>query len=558
MRFGQLSLVGIALLAAAVPAASGQAPKAFTRGFGVSPLRVSVAPRPGARVVTGFTVSNADTRGPAQYMIKLWDLGQNESGAVSRVPLGRGARSCAPWVDAPPTVTVPAGSSRKIRVAVRCPPGARGAYYAILSVSPVLSARQQDMRVAVRPTVGVWLEVAVPRPAPSRLDTEQVLYEAGRGAAVPSVLLSVKNAGLWKKPVQGDVLIYHRPGHFPLRTSVPYGRDGRPLQVYPGMTLALRCPLARRLEPGTHRVSVRLDLTQRAQARKEFQLEVPGGTTGAAIAGEPAAKRELDLDLSVQPSVVEITTPPGGRRTLAIRVRNRDLRKAHVQVDVTKARMERNGMLTYVEAGDTDAAPWLTVSPVSFDLGPNRSTAVRVQASIPRSGETAAPLIRVLRLQAEAPSTPDHADWASGGEYPVLIVIQDPRAPAASLETVSFDVVRPNRQQNPTAAVILVKNTGGKVARAYGRITLERTSGEEIAYMDIGASQGELILPGGEREFRMPLPTLDKGEFRIRAEISPGPGGGEKAVAEEEFETYTDIPEGLKKASEEPSETGGI
>jgi hypothetical protein len=88
------------------------------------------------------------------------------------------------------------------------------------------------------------------------------------------------------------------------------------------------------------------------------------------------------------------------------------------------------------------------------------------------------------------------------------------------------------------------------VAKASGRIVLERANGQEIAYMDIGMYQPELILPGGEREFRMAIPTLDKGRFRIRAEISPGPGGGEKAIVEEEFETYTEIPEGLRDTEE--------
>ena len=116
----------------------------------------------------------------------------------------------------------------------------------------------------------------------------------------------------------------------------------------------------------------------------------------------------------------------------------------------------------------------------------------------------------------------------------------------ANLETTSFDVVRLDPKQNPSAAVLRVRNMGGKVARPYGRILLERTTGQEIARMDIGASQSEFILPGSEREFRMPFPPLDRGKFRIRAEISPGGKGSKTLHAEEIFTAQAAIPEGLR------------
>jgi len=197
------------------------------------------------------------------------------------------------------------------------------------------------------------------------------------------------------------------------------------------------------------------------------------------------------------------------------------------------------------------------VSPTQMTIGPRRSGVFRVQITVPRGSNAAISSVRAVRIRAVAPGV-DEEGWASSGEYPVLIVAHNPKATSASLECKATELVRRSAQHNPTATILRLRNTGGRIARASGRVFLERTSGQEIAHMDIGAYEPELILPGGEREFRMRIPPLDKGTFRIRAEIFPGPGGGEKAVVEEEFETYIDIPEGLKKASEEPSETGVI
>ena len=535
-----LWLILVPLIGAAQP------PEDFATGFGVSPLKVTAEVRPGSRTTAAFTISNPGTRGIGTYTIRVTDLEQSESGAISAVTVGLGVRSCGDWIDVPTEVDIPAGSSEQIIVSISCPPGSMGGYYALLVVGIRRAETEEIMAIAVRPTISVIFEVIIPAPGISHLETKELHYNSGTADTPPQIALEVENTGVWKKEVEGDVLVYDRSGDFPVRTSIPYKRDGTPYVVYPGMTLSFDCPVPRLLEPGTHRVSVRLQLTPRVEARKEFELVVPEKASAKAIPARAGEKFEFDVDLLVEPDLFEVTIPPGGLRTLPIKVRNNDTREAHVRVQITEAVMEPSGMLTFPDAPPKESLSWLSVSEETFDIAPNRQQAIRLEAAIPRDNPPQFPVMGVVRLQVEAAATEYHDDWASGGEFAVLVVVMDPKTPPANLEIVSLDLVRPSPDKNPAAAVVRLKNTGGKVAKTRGILKLERKSGVEILHKDIGDVQSELILPGSEREFRLPLGPLDEGDFRVRAEFATLGKDAVKVKSEETFTSLSEIPPGLR------------
>jgi len=539
----------LSLMILSASIAQAQPMRGLDRGFGVSPSYVSVQVQPGERIHATMTLSNLGRRGTGIYAIEVSDLGQSEQGAVTPVPHGQGARSCVEWIEVPAEVQIPAGGNRKIRVPIRCPAGATGAYYAILNVTVApATAEDRDMVVAVQPAIGVTLEVKTPHPAPSHLEPAALMYRTGAGGTSPSLLLSVRNTGVWKKSIEGDILVYDRPGQFPVRAPVPYRNSGNPHEVYPGQTVRLNCPLPRRLRAGNHSVSVRLRLTENAQARRSFQLHVPAQAAGtaetSAWAGE---KAEFDVDLSVEPPFVEIAIPPGGRRAIGIKVRNADTREVRVSGEITRARMEPDGMFTYPDISPDQAVDWLAISPETFRLEPKRSTTVRAQVSIPAEGLDPMPLVGVVRLQAVVPEAARSGEWSAGGEFPVVIIVQDPQLPQAQLEIESLRIVRSAPGQNPSAAVLEVRNSGDKVARVEGRILFERAGGQEIARMDIGRSQPELILPGSKREFRMTLGPLDDGTFRVQAEIAMAGMEGSKKRARTTFDSAISVSVNVQK-----------
>lgn len=517
-------------------------PAGFNRGFGVSPSRLQVDVRPGRQAAAVFSLSNLGRGGASSYTIEIHDLGQNDAGGVLPVPVGSGARSCAGWTDVPARVSVPGGSSRDVEVKINCPPGARGAYYAVLKLDMERAESGGRMTVAVRPSIGISLEVRVPGPATAHLEAKELVYDPGREGSLPALGLRIENTGQRKKPVEGDAVLYDRPGQFPLRVPSPYGGRGGPVVVYPGLFVRQNWPLPRPLPPGRHRVSIRLRLDERVTARKDFELEVPAGGDFGSAEARSVDKTEMDVGLLVEPDLVEMSIPAGGHRTVPLRLRNEDTREASVRASVMRARMETNGMFTYAADDDTIVTSRLDVEPDRVVVQPGRAAVLRLRAGVPRGGTISDTGVWVVLLRAEAGATEYHDDWRSGGEFPVPVIFHDPRDPPPELETADLEIIRPGPGKNPTAAVLRVRNTGGRAARATGGFILERTDGETVATMKIGAFAPEIILPGSEREFRMPVPLLDRGGFRLRAELHPGVAGGGSAKAEEVFSMENNVP----------------
>jgi hypothetical protein len=522
--------------------------------FAVSPLRFSATTSPGGTVSGTFIIQTRNTKAPTRFAVEVADVGQRNNGTPTPVALGKGSRSCASWIAIPAQLEVPTDTRREVPYTLRCPASSSGSYHAFLLVRLERARERRPFATLVEPEMAVELDVCVRGPARMRVTVDDFVIEAGPDALTHHASLQITNNGVWKTSIEGDVLLYAQSGGWPVRCRLPEGTGGRPLSLYPGITLTLKCRLPRALSSGHYGALVRLLLNGKVEARSRFDLDL--STAGAQPShGTLTERAELDVPLLVEPDVVEVSAPPGARRTAAIRIRNQAQQSASLKLDVANVRLEADGMLTVSQSTTGNGQNWVTVSPGALTLRPKASAAAHVYVQVPRDANSGSSSVKAVLIRGASSAGRDSEGWASSAEFPVLIVVQDPKSSAASLLAVGSDIVRKSPQHNPTAVALTFTNAGGRVAKATGRITLERTSGQEIAHMDIGAAQPELILPGGEREFRMPIPPLDKGKFRIRAEISPGPGGGEKAVAEEEFETYVDIPEGLRDAVETPPAT---
>lgn len=537
----------LALLICLASSVSAQPPEDFNRGFGVSPPSVSITVPPGGRGVAEFTLWNAGDVATEKYIVEISDLGQTDQGGVNPVARGFGTRSCVDWLTVPSEITIPASSSQSVRVEVTCPSSATGAYYAVLKIaSPPPKNTKQGMSVAVRPTLGVSVEVVIPRPATTHLETDSIVYVPDEYGGFGEMVAWITNTGVWKKPIEGDLVILDNPGSFPQRLPFPYQSSGKPYVLYPSMTLRLSIPLTGFLSTGTHRVSTRLKLTATARAQKEFEIVVPeNGEGGGVLKAQAGRKLELDANLVVTPDLIELTLPPGGSRLIPVKLTNHDNRALRIKAKIRLVRMEPNGMFTWgkkLPAG----SQWLTVTPDEIELAPGRQITLRVRATIPKNAATKLPMLAAVRIDVATTTTKHHGDWASGGEFPVLVMAQAPKASVAKLKTTSLDLIRSTESQNPTAVVFRVSNDGDQIARSSGEIIVETSKGREVARLEIGKSQGELVFPHSEREFRMAIPPLDRGEYQVRARLSPGVGKGESAQSKLQFTAKIGLPTGLK------------
>ena len=128
------------------------------------------------------------------------------------------------------------------------------------------------------------------------------------------------------------------------------------------------------------------------------------------------------------------------------------------------------------------------------------------------------------------------------GESVIPVLIYDAVAEPAKLECPRFEIIRPSEELNPTVGIIRIKNAGGRLAKLRGRMALKKDNGEEYAYMDIGLTRPEMIMPAKEREFRFDIPNLDAGNFTLSAEMALEGRRDQVLYEERSFVTTTKYP----------------
>ncbi len=541
VRAGLVNLLLLALLAPAVCAQRADRPRG--QSFGISPLELELQCRPGQSVQGSFAMVTRASE-TNRFSLDLNDILQEESGVAHGVPAGQGLRSCASWITLPAEIEMPPQGRRVVQITARCPTGAKGTYYAYINVKRRVegAAAPGTMRIGVEAGISVLVALTVPITAPLHVDIPKLEYVSA--PLQNEIQITAENTGVWRCTVEGDVLLYPELGGWPLRTGIPLDARALPPLIYPGARVVYKCPLDRPLPAGTYSAQVRLLLAGQVRAYNRFKLSVGASSDVQNATGNPLDKSELDVQLAVEPQLVELDTPPGAKRTVPVRVQNLGDREVSINVELMGVRMEPSGMLTFLEVGP-EPGETIEVAPTRLTLAPRRAESLRLQVAVPREKKAGDFFVRAMRLSASAPKTEFHDQWSSAGEYSCVIVAHDPKAPPARLESDSFNVIRASTSDNPTAAILQVRNSGGKVAKLYGALIVERENGQEISHMTVGGTQPELILPGGVRELRMPMPTLDKGKFRVRAELSPGDRESQSLRTQAEFETYTEIPAGL-------------
>lgn len=514
------------------------------RAFTVGPTSVTVDAYPGRRgVKSKVTIVTKNTPKPTRFSIQVMDLAQSKSGAKSAVELGRGVRSAAPWIAISPEVVVPPNARHVVPFTVNVPPNAEGAYFAYVIIQLVPERSEAWMATVIQPAVAVEITVKTRSRAPLHVDVTDLSLGRSEVSGRWEMAVRAKNTGKWKVSVEGDILLYAAKGTFPVRVPLPYKQSGKAFEIYPGSEVVLNCPLAEVPPAGRYKVNARLLLNRKYQSMSHLDLEIPKSLVGKRVAANLLSKSEFDFDLSVEPNLIEVSISPGATRTVPIRIRNRDERPAYVKATVTDARMEPNGLLTF-PAGLPQTAGWVTLSPDSMEVRPRRTSVFKTQIKVPRDTSGFGTIVRAIHINVSGP--PTGGEWESNAEFGVLLVGTDPKAPPAKLVISKPMLIRTSPEKNPSAVLVTLTNSGGQVVRVAGKIVLERATGQKIATMQIGDPVEEIILPGNYREFRMPLPPVDAGKFRVRAELASTGRERLKAESEAMFTSTTAIPTGLR------------
>jgi hypothetical protein len=537
-----LQLAALALLTAVLlsSAAYSQEPGERLGGVAVGPTLFDLDVRPGETWRGEIAIVAGAYGRPTTLDLGVADLIQDENGVKSSVERGLGVRSAAGWIDVPSELTVNGGERVDVPVVLTCPGDAFGAYSALILVKLRPEASEGTMVAQLIPAISVEFLVRVRSEGTLRLEVEGVDYRATGGS--PSLSIAVRNTGVWRTDVTGDILLYPESGGFPERARVPLRSNGRPISLYPGMLVRLECDLSRRLPSGAYAALARLDLGGGRESRARFSMEVGGGISE----GEGERNAELGTDLWLDETLFELTLPPGAVRSVPVRVQNLGDYAIALEATLEDARLEEDGSWTFGQSDTPVAGLTIDVSPTSLTVEPKRTGQFRASVKLDKSGPLESAVVKAVRLQGGNVGGSAGDGWETIYDTGALLVVTPAGSGDAAIEITSLRLVRTSPDRNPGSAVLSLENSGGATGSVKGTMILRRTSGQIIATMTMGADNWEPVMPRGRREFRMPLPIVDQGEFVVEAELVQKGSSLGALRADAIFTSTEAIPEGLR------------
>lgn len=503
-------------------------------GFAVTMESQRLMGRPGGTLEGSFRIIATRTKDISRYELGAFDLVQTVEGVVHQAEPGAGKRSCAAWVDLPESVEIPAGGGdRRVAFSIRIPPEAEGAYYSFIGVSLMPTGTDESlMSFRIQPSLSLKIELEIAGSKSMALDVRGITFEHDLGAGHPGFVVELENTGNIKTSFEGDVIMYKNRNRFPLRAEIQMGSDGNPPLIYPGYRREMRCRLTEVPTAGDYRAEVRLRLAGRWRARSIFDITVPPRGSAVVAAASSGLKSEFDVDVRVEPGFVEVTLPPGASRVIPIWVENRDSMAIAMRARVSGVIQERNGFLTYSAVPDS-IAEHLSVAPAELTLRPFSKATLKLTVGNP-AGDYLTGNLYAVRINGAAGR--DESDWVSEVDMGVPIVIIPAGSEPARLEITELREVRLSDDHNPTAAIVLVENKGGRVVQLKGVATLERaSSGEKIQQMHFSEVDKLILPPGTKREFRIPLPLLDRDRYRLAVALESVDRSGGAASREITF-----------------------
>ncbi len=529
----------IAAIALLAPYACAQEPGPDMGGVAVGPTFIEIDIAPGGTWQGEFAVI-ATGQGRVVIDLELKDLFQKTSGAKIPTDSGAGVRSATGWIETLPEITMSGGERQTVPLVVKCPEGAFGSYSAFVLVKLRPEEPAAAMVTQLIAAINVELLIRVRSSGSLQLDVEGV--ELHGNARSPTLTIDVRNTGVWVTDVKGDVLLYPEAGGFPERAEIPVRTTGHPMAIYPGQLVRMDCTFARQLPPGAYTALVRLDLGRGRESRAQFLVSL-----GDRIAGSDRDLRgELGTDLWLEESMFELTLPSGAARSVPVRVRNTGDTSIVLKATVEDVRMESDGAWTFGQSGDSVPGLSVEVSPDSLEVGPKRTALFRAMVKMERVETLESTVVKGVRLVGSADGDPSQEGWETLYDMGALLVIAPPTRGEANVDIVSLKLIRSDPELNPGGAVLTVGNTGGAAGHVKGTIVLKRTTGQAIATMTIGKDNWVPVAPGGKREFRMPLPVVDEGDFIVEAEIVQKDSSVGPRYADALFTSATVTPEGLR------------
>lgn len=495
----------------------------------MDPIVVERLARPGDVIKYTINMENQDEFNSLTLDVRIADITENVDGSYELVPAGTTTYSASRWlITSTSRLVVPPGSLRQVEVTLNVPRGVSGGLYAAIVFVPVTSEPAGD-EDALGVTEFVFqmasfLEVVIQGTA-IREEAYAASFDVGqakdygflRGQVHDEALVfsaSIFNQGNVHIVASGTLQIKTADGRTVARFPLGGGRG----VILPGVTVALRTIVTRRLPPGEY---IARSVVEYSRQRRPIVSEVSFVVEEAAV--RTAAVEPADLArFFVDPPQVELSGRPGAFRSAVVELANRGVETIEIVSLVLPLVYDIFGDILPEE--DRGEGPsWIELNPATFVLEPGRSRRIRLSAWLPQNEEGAYYADVVFR------SSGDGAMVESG--ISLIILSGDDFVRRASLELLSIEDIG-----GALNVDYILKNEGNIHVNSSYEVALSKlieqvildtgqiipAKSEQIARMSIPPDSFP-VLPGAERMLSIMVPAeLEQGDYELLLRMDYG------------------------------------
>lgn len=233
-----------------------------------------------------------------------------------------------------------------------------------------------------------------------------------------------------------------------------------------------------------------------AQADDE-QSSLSDSTEELNLIPEP----EWNLDLTVSPVAINLSTKPGEAVETEVKVQNKAIGPEYLQIDLAKFRADESGArpeLLDIEPGD-EFANWVSFSEQEFVVNPGEWKKIKVTFAPPADAALGYYLTLIFNRQSII--TPGLRETVVTGA-PAILMLVDVDSPNAKreLQLVEFVADQSFYEYLPVEFTVRVHNTGNIHIVPTGDIFIDRGQQHDVAILSLneGASN---ILAASERDY---------------------------------------------------------
>lgn len=458
--------------------------------YAVNPLKIEMEVERGKMAQFFIDVYNA---GPADGIFKIYpvDFEITPEGNIRFPEAGTSKWSCASWIQMnleEYKLHLKAREGKRVVFALRIPRSARGGRYAAIMVEPVRPEKKEgSVAVIELPMVRMATLLLVTvrgRGKLERAEIKNISVNQQNGTLVFTV--AVHNKGNIHFVAEGKLRVLDKSGRRWAETSLTAGGG----TVLPGGTRNFTGEITKVLPPGEYVAKAEIKYTERRKVFAQTSLTVE---EKLAKVGEV-----LPVDFVVEPEELKIELPFVNQkihRRLGIKVSSKEPVPIHVKVEPKD-----------IEGLDPQwsATQWIEVKPQEFDVPPNKSKNIAIEASLPRGMEGG----RYTQINISA--TINKESQPTGQQ--VLLVLTTPGTLLIDAEITQVNV------ENETLLIELYNKGNVHFMLKSMEVSIRDKKTSNLIKKEVIA-KNKLILPGKE-QFRYPLSSLEPGTYVIEIKVS--------------------------------------